>query len=57
MNIFKIGSHYSRVFLKKNTFDFFFAKNMQKIVCTLGNSEKIKLIWDHFFAENEQKNT
>ena len=56
MNIFKIGSHCSRVFLKKNT-RFFFAKIMQKMVCTFGNSEKTKLIWDHFFAENEQKNT
>ena len=57
MNIFKIGSHYSRVFLKKNTFVFFFAKNMQKMLYTLGNSEKKNLIWDHFFAENEQKTT
>ena len=40
MNIFKIGSHYSRVFLKKNTFVCFFAKNMQKKLYTLGNSEK-----------------
>ena len=58
MNIFKIGSHYIvGYFWKKTRLFFFFAKNMQKMLYTLGNSEKKNLIWDHFFAENEQKTT
>ena len=41
----------------KKTHVFFFCKKYAKNALYLGKFRKKKLIWDHFFAENEQKTT
>ena len=50
-----MGGHRSRVFLTKKVRNFIFAKIVQKMVCTFGNSEEKKLDLGPLFGELEQK--